>query len=96
MARPPPRELQALEPLEQMLGRGELGAAIEHLLKVLDRRGAGGDLACTLAARALRARDGASPFAPDAMATALDRLADLVRRQDAQIRALRALIETAL
>lgn len=85
-----------LELIEQHLARGELESAAADLLPELDRRGGGGDGACALAARLLRARDGATPTTPDALATALDRLVRLVQLQEQQIQALRALLEDGL
>ncbi len=68
--------------------------AIDSLLSELDARAAAGDALCGRAAQALRCA--APDSAPDAMAAAVDRLVHLVREQEAQIRALRAMVETAL
>lgn len=72
--------------------------AIDSLLSELDARAAAGDALCGRAAQALRRAtpDFAPDSAPDAMAAAVDRLVHLVREQEAQIRALRAMVETAL
>ena len=67
---------------------------IEALLTELETRAAAGDALCGQAAEALRR--GETGFAPDAMAAALDRLVHLAREQEAQIRALRAMLETYL
>lgn len=82
----------ALEAVEQALARGDAAAAVAALTPVLEERGRKGDAACALAARVMRQ----GPFAPDTMAAAVDRLVHLVREQEAQIRTLRAMVETAL
>lgn len=81
----------ALEAVEQYLARGDWRNALDTLLPALET----GDRAALLAARLLRAQD-AAPIGPDAMALALDRLATLVERQEAQIRALLAMVEEKL
>jgi hypothetical protein len=92
---PKRREDEVLGLVEQHLARSEVESAVSALLPELERRGGDGDLACALAARLLRAREGAGQK-PDALATALDRLVRLVQRQEEQIRALRALVEEGL
>jgi hypothetical protein len=92
---PKRREDEVFGLIEQHLAGGDVESAMSALLPELDRRGGNGDQACALAARLLRARDGAAQT-PDALATALDRLVRLVQRQDEQIRALRALVEEGL
>lgn len=71
-------------------------AALEILLEQLDARAAGGDSLCAEAVAALRRQGPAAPFAPDALAAAVDRLVRLVREQEAQIRALREMVEAHL
>lgn len=66
------------------------------MLGLLDARAVAGDAACEMAARELRRTDRHFGFAPDAMAAAVDRLVHLVREQEVQIRALRAMIESGL
>ena len=68
--------------------------ALDILLSELDARSAAGDALCGRAAAALR--ESTPPFEQDAVAAALDRLVHLVREQEAQIRALRAMVETSL
>ncbi len=89
---PSSHEADALASAERHLARGDHPPALAALLPALEERG---DALCTLAARLLRAQDEAAA-APDALATALDRLVHLVDRQDAQIRTLRELIEDRL
>ena len=89
------REDEVLGVVEQRLAGGDVEAAVSALLPELERRGGNGDQASALAARLLRARDGAGQK-PDALATALDRLVRLVQRQEEQIRALRVLVEEGL
>ena len=96
MKRPPTRrEEDALEPVERHLSRGDWRGALHTLLRELDLRAGKGDRAAALTVRLLRAQD-TSPPTPDAMAAALDRLVVLVERQEAQIRALRALLDERL
>ncbi|GAC1348036.1 MAG: hypothetical protein NVSMB18_34950 [Acetobacteraceae bacterium] len=82
------------------LAQGRTSLAVQLLLPVLDRRAAQGDRDCELAAAALRQApdpaDRAIPRPPDALSATMDRLVTLVRRQDEQIRTLRALAEDAL
>lgn len=85
-----------LDTVERGFARGDDEAAVDVLLTILDSRAGTGDLACALAARALRLTSRPSDFAPDAMAAAVDRLVHLVREQEAQIRALQAMIESQL
>ena len=68
--------------------------AIDSLLTLLDERAAAGDALSGQAAEALRRRE--PEFTPDALAAAVDRLLHLLREQEAQIRALRAMVETGL
>lgn len=82
----------SLEAAEQAVARGDMAAAAAALGPVLEARGRAGDAACALAARVLRE----GPFAPDATAAAVDRLVQLARAQEAQIRALRAMVEAGL
>jgi hypothetical protein len=91
----PPRQSPALASVERQLARGAWRDALLALLPELDARAADGDHACALAARLLRAQD-SHPATPDALAAALDRLVALVERQEAQIRALQALVEDSL
>lgn len=82
----------SLEAAEQALARGDAAAAAAALGPLLEARGRAGDSVCALAGRVLRE----GRFAPDAMAAAVDRLVHLVRAQEAQIRALTALVEAGL
>ncbi len=68
---------------------------LDCVLGLLDARAATGDAACALAAQVLR-REHTGGFAPDAIEALVDRLVQLVQEQDAQIRALRALVEGQL
>ena len=85
-------DAEALAMAERHLDRGALEAARDALLDCLDQRARDGDAACALAARLLRAQ--AAPT--DALATATDRLLRVLETQDAQIRALQALLEDTL
>lgn len=87
------RETDSLAPVERHLSAGDWQAALDALLPELDSRPS--DRAATLAARLLRALDPA-PAKPDALAAALDRLVALTEHQDAQIRALQAMLENRL
>ncbi len=82
----------SLKAVEEALARGDVAAAAAALAPVLEARGREGDAACALAVRVMRE----GRFAPDAMAAAVDRLVHLVREQEAQIRALRAMVEQQL
>ncbi len=79
------------------MAKGQPTLALPVLLAELDARAAGGDQACALAAAALRlAPADPGTIAPDALSATVSRLVALVRRQDEQIRTLRALIEEEL
>ena len=82
----------SLEAAEQAFARGEAAAAAAALGPVLEARGLAGDATCALAGRVLRE----GRFAPDAMAAAVDRLVQLVRAQEEQIRVLTAMVEGGL
>ena len=82
----------AVAAAEGHLARGDLALALMALLPALEARDDG---LCGVAARLLRAQDEAAA-APDALALALDRLIRLVERQEAQIAALRALLDERL
>jgi hypothetical protein len=88
-----------LAPVEIQLRRGQIGPAAAALLPALERRGEEGDRECGLAAALLRlsgAAEPALPLPPDALSATLDRLVQLVQRQEEQIRVLRGLIEEQL
>ncbi len=96
MTRAPSRRgTGALDPVERHLSRGDWQNALLALLPELDASAAAGDRAAGLAARLLRAHDPA-PASQDALAAALDRLVALVEQQEAQIRALQAMVEEQL
>ena len=100
MARRKAAAPEALDPVvETFIERGQFAPAIAALLPALEHRADGGDRACALAAQLLRLSpiaEAAVPRPPDALAAALDRLVQLVGRQEEQIRALRAMIEDEL
>ncbi|MDP9096532.1 MAG: hypothetical protein M3N26_08290 [Pseudomonadota bacterium] len=81
---------ESLDEVEAALARGDVAAAVATLVPILEERV--GDRACALAVRVMTQ----GPFAPDAMAGTVDRLVALVREQENQIRALHAMVETAL
>lgn len=81
---------ESLDEVEAALVRGDVAAAGAMLVPIL--LGRAGDRACALAVRVMTQ----GPFAPDAMAGTVDRLVTLVREQEDQIKALRAMVETAL
>ena len=87
-------DADALASIERQLRDGERDGATKALILVLE---ACDDPACRLAARLFRLWGEPPPTAPpDALAATLDRLVQLVGRQDEQIRTLRALVEDAL
>src|SRR4051812_25129331 len=98
-AKAAPTAAEFLDPVETFLDRGQLAPATAALLPALERRAESGDRACALAVRLLRASpiaEAALPRPPDAVAAALERLVDLVGRQQEQITALRAMVEDEL
>lgn len=95
MSHPPPRETPAAEIVERALERGDRAAALAALTPMLEARGRAGDAVSLLALRVM-ALEAEGPFTPDAMAATVDRLVALVREQEAQIVALRTLVETQL
>ena len=91
----------SLDAVEQALAQGATTSAVEKLMLVLEARGREGDAVCALAARVFGLEHATGRYVvgrvePDAMALEVDRLLHLVREQEAQIRALRAMVETAL
>lgn len=90
---------EMLDPVESLLERGQLAPAIAALLPALEQRAEAGDRACALAVRILRVSpvaEAALPRPPDAVAGALERLVQLVGRQQEQIQSLRAMLEQEL
>jgi len=86
-----------------LLQQGQAGPAAQALVPVLDRRAKAGDRECGLAAATLRLACAPAESAPavagkpeDALSATLDRLVELVRRQDEQIRTLQDLLEATL
>ena len=84
-----PTERPDLSPIEQALAREDPAAARAALLALLETQH---DPQSILTRQVLTQ----SPFAPDAIAATVDRLLALVRAQEAQIRALQALIQIRL
>ncbi len=82
--------MDGVEAVEAALARGDAAAARAALVAWLGTRA--DDPVAALTLRVLAE----GQFAPDAMAAALDRLTTLARAQEAQIRALRALVEASL
>jgi len=98
-AAPQTAQPDTLDPVETYIDRGQFAPAITALLPALERRADAGDRACALAAKLLRvtpSAEAALPRPPDALAATLDRLVQLVGRQEEQIRTLRAMIEDEL
>ena len=84
-----PTETPDLALIEQALAREDPAAARAALLALLETQH---DQQSVLTRRVLTQ----TPFAPDAIAATVDRLLALIRAQEAQIRALQALVQIRL